>query len=153
MVSVKIVHCSLLTLNRQYARYLRLGGIIAYHRSFCVVDFSVSDYCETLIPHIFLKSSGVVLECWYADKKARGCLMSVRLFGGSGTVSMWMPITSCSVTSLETCRFCFLVSHYINISCFPDIRTLTTSIWLKHCVLNMMSSSFAILRSSYSIDL
>ena len=88
MVYVTIVHFSLLTLNMQSARYLRLSGIIADCTSFCVVAFSVIDTCATLINYCSLKSSGVVIECRSADKKACVCLMSVRIFGCSGTVSM-----------------------------------------------------------------
>ena len=88
MVPVTIVHCSILTLNMQSNRYLRLSDIIDDHTSLCVADFSFSAACTTLIPHSLLKSSGVVFECRSADKKARGFLMSVGFFGGSGTVSM-----------------------------------------------------------------
>ena len=72
----------------QSARYLRLSGIISDHTSFCVVALSVSAACATLIPHRLLKYYGVLFECRSADKKARGCMMSVGLFGDSGTVSM-----------------------------------------------------------------
>ena len=88
MVSVAILHCIILTLNMRSNQYLRPSGVIADHTSFCVVAFSVSVDCETMIPHRSLKSSGVVFECRSADKKARGYLLSVGLFGGSGTVSM-----------------------------------------------------------------
>ena len=88
MVSVEIVHCSLLKLNMQSAQYLQLSGIIDDHTNLCVVAFSISAAGATLIPHCLLKTSGVVFECCSADKKARGCLVLVGLFGGSGTVSM-----------------------------------------------------------------
>ena len=88
MVYVTIVHCSLLKLNMQSARCLQLSGIIKNCTSFCVVTFSVSAACATLITHSSLTYFGVVFKCRSADKKARGCLMSVGLFGGSGTVSM-----------------------------------------------------------------
>ena len=152
MVSVAILHCSLLPLNMKSARYLRLSGIIADHTSFCVVSFKVSADCAPLIPNLSLKSYSVVFECCYDDKKSRDCLMSVGIFGGSGTVSMWMSFTSFSITRLDTCRCCSLVAFSIPIHSFPDIRTLAASIWLKHCVLNIMSSSSVIWRSSSSID-
>ena len=72
----------------QSAQYLQLSGIIADRTRFCVVAFSVSAACATLIPHCSLKSSGVVCECRSADKKTCGCLVLIGLFGGSGTVSM-----------------------------------------------------------------
>ena len=150
MVSVKIVHCTTLTLNMWSSQYLQLSGIISDCTSFCVVAFSVSAACATLIPHRSLKPSCAVFKCRYADKKTCGCLMLVVFFGGSGTVSMWMYFTSCSVTSLANCRCYYLVALSISIVCLPDIRTLSTSLWLKRCVLNMMSSSSAILRSSSS---
>ena len=141
MVSIVIVHCSILTLNMRSTRYLRLSGIIADCTSFCVVAFIVSAACATLFHHSSLKYSVVVFECCSADKKACGCLISVGLFCGSGTVSMLMSFTSCSVTSLATCLYCSLVVLSISILCFPYIWTLATSLWLKSCVLNMMSSS------------
>ena len=147
MVSATIVHFSILILNMQSAQYLQLSGIIADCTSFCVVDFSVSAACTTLIPDCSLKYSGVVFECSSDDNKSRGCLMLVGFFGGSGTVSMWMYFTSCSVTSLDTCWCCSLVLLSITIACFPDIWRLATSLWLKHCVLNMMSYLSAIWRS------
>ena len=149
MVFVTILHCSILTLNIRSTRYLRLSGIISDLTSFCVVAFSVSAAFATLIHHHLLKSSGVVFECRSADKKACGCLMMVWLFGSSGTVSMWISFTSFSLTTLATCRYCSLVALSITISCFTDIWTLATSLWLKRCVLNMMSLSSTILRSSY----
>ena len=152
MLSVAIVHCSLLTLNIWSTQYLRLSVIITDHTSFFVVDFIISADCATLIPHHSLKSSGAVLKFCSADKRAHGCLISVRFFGGYGTISMWMSFTSCSVTILATCRCCYLVEISIAIACFPDIQTLATSIWLKHCVLNTMSSSSAIWHSSSSTD-
>ena len=82
------LHCSIFTLNMRSARYLRLSGIIANCTSFCVVDFSVNAACAALTPHHLLKSSGVVFEYCSVDKKARGCLISVGYFGGSGTVFM-----------------------------------------------------------------
>ena len=88
MVYVKIVHYNLLTLNMKSARYLQLSGIISNCTSFCVVDFSVSATCATLIPHRLLKSSDVVFKCRSSDKKSRGCLMLVICFGGFGTLSM-----------------------------------------------------------------
>ena len=87
-MSVEIVHCSILKLNMRSAQYLRLSGIIANRTNLCVVVFSVSTDCTTLIPHRLLKFSGVVFECCSDDKKSRGCLMSFRLYGGSGMVSM-----------------------------------------------------------------
>ena len=66
--------------------------------------------------------------------------MSVGFFGGSGMISIWISFTSCSVTSLATWSFPPLVS----------LSTLATSLWLKHCVLNMMPSSSAIWCSSSS---
>ena len=141
MVSVAIVNFSILTLNMRSARYLQFSGIISNHTSFCVVAFRVSATCATLIPHCLIKSSGVVFECPSTDKKSCGCLMPVGLFGGSGTVSMRMSFTSCSVTSLDTCRCCSLVALSIAIVCYPDIWTLATSIWSKHFVLDTMSSS------------
>ena len=152
MVSATILHCSILTLNMQSARYLWLSGIISDCTSFYVVAFSVSSVCATLIPLIFLKSYGVMFECRSADNKACGCLVLVGLFGGSGTVSMLMSFTNCSVTSLATCSWCYLSSLSIYIACFPDIQTLSTSLWLKRCVLNMMSSSSVIWCPSSSID-
>ena len=148
MVSIAIVQCILLILNMQSSWYLRLIGTIFDRTNFCVIAFSVSAACATLILHRSLKSAGVVFECCSSDKKSRGCLMSVRFFGGSGTVSMWMSFTSFSVTSLANCCCCSLVALYINISCFPYIWTLATSIWLKF----MMSSSYMIWCSSSSID-
>ena len=133
------------------ARYLRLSGIIANHTSFYVVAFSVSAACAALIPHCLLQYSSVVFKCCSADKKARGFLMLVRFFGGSGTVSMWMSFNSCSVISLITCRWCYLVALYIAISCFPDIRVLATSLWLKRCAFNMMSSSSQFWGSSWNL--
>ena len=152
MVSVR--NCKLLFLDIKIwsAQYLRLSGIIANHTSFCVVDFYVSAACATLITHHSLKYSGVVFECHSTDNKSRGCLMSVGFFGGSGTVSMWMSFTSCSVTSSDTCSCCSLIAFSIDIYCFPGIWTLATGIWFKHCVLNMMSSSSATLHSSSPID-
>ena len=88
MVYVKIVHYNLLTLNMKSARYLQLGGIIANRTSFCVVSLSFSAAFATLIPHFSLKYSDVVFKCRSVDKKACGCLMSVRLFGGYGTLLM-----------------------------------------------------------------
>ena len=88
MVSVEIVQCSILTLNMRSARYLQLSGIISDHKSLYVVAFSIRDACATLIPHHLIKYYGVVFKCCSTDKKARGCLMLVGLFGGSGTVSM-----------------------------------------------------------------
>ena len=147
MVSVAILHCSILTLNIRSARYLRLSGIIANHTSFCVVDFRVSASCATLNYHCSLKSSGVVFDCRSADKKALGCLVLVGLFGGSVTVSTWIYFTSCSVTSLDNCCWFSLVALYIYIAYLPDIQTLATIIWSKRCVLNIMSSSSTIWRS------
>ena len=151
IVSVTIIHCSLLTLNMWSARYLRLSKIISNCTSFCVVAFSVSAACATLIPHCSCKSYSVVFECQSADKKSCGCMMSIGFFGGSGTVAMWMSFTGCFVTSLATCCCCSLVTLSITIACFPGICTIATSIWLKRYVLNMMSSSSMIWRSSYSI--
>ena len=59
------------------AQYMRLSGIIANRTSFCVVALIVSAACATLIPHRLLKYYGVLFECRSADKKARGCMMSV----------------------------------------------------------------------------
>ena len=82
---------------------MRLIGIIADRTSFCFVAFSVSAARAKRIPHRWLKSSGVVFKFCYDDKKARGCMMLVGLFGGSGTVVMCLYFTSCSFTSLATC--------------------------------------------------
>ena len=147
-----IVHCSLLTFTMQSARYLRLSSIFDGCTSFCVVSFRDSADCATLTPHRSLKSFGVVFGCRSADKKAHGCLMLVGLFGESCTVSMWMYFTSCFVTSLDSCHCCSQVTLFIAIVCFLDSQTIDTSIWLKHCVLNMMSYSSAIWRSSSWID-
>ena len=152
MVSVTIVHCSLLKLNMWSAWYLRLNGIITDCTSFCVIDFSVSDAWATLIPHCLLKSHGVVFECCSSDNKSHGCLMPFGFFGGSGTVSMCMSFTSCSITILNTYRCCSLVAICIAIVCFPDIRTLATSFWLKRCVFNVISSLSSIWSSSSSIE-
>ena len=86
VVSVAIIHCIILILDMQSAQYLRLSGIIANQKSFCVVAFSVSAACKTLIPHRLLKYSIVVFDFSSYDKKACSCLMSVGLFGGYGTV-------------------------------------------------------------------
>ena len=88
MVSVAIVQCSPLTLRMRYDWYLQLSVIISDHTSFCVVDFSISAACATLITHRLLKYSSVVFKFRYDDKKARGCLMLVRFFGSSGAVSI-----------------------------------------------------------------
>ena len=144
MVPVVSIHCSLMTLNIRSDRYLRLSGIIADCTSLCVVALSASAIFTTLIPHCLFKSSCVVFECRSADKKDRGCLMLVVLFGGSGMVSMWMSFTSFSVASLDTCHCCSPVALSIAITCLPDIWTLATILWLKRCVLNMMFSSFTI---------
>ena len=142
------LHCSLLTLNMLSARYLQLSGLISNHRSCCVVAFSVSDACSTLIPHHLLRYSAVVFECSSSDKKASVFLVSVELFCGYSTVSMWMYFTSWFVTSLAICCCCSLVALSITIACFPDIRMLATSLWLILCVLNIMSSSSIIWQSS-----
>ena len=63
MVSITILHCSILTLNIQSARYLRLSGIMADYTRFFVVAFSVSAARVTLIPNRLLKSSAVVFKC------------------------------------------------------------------------------------------
>ena len=144
IVSVAIVHCSLFTLNMRSAWYLQLSGIIYDRTSFCVVAFSITAACATLIPHFLLKYSSVMFVCCYADKKALSCLVSVGFFGGSATISMVMSFTSCSITSLATCPCCSLVALYIDVACLPDIRTLATSFWLKRCVFNMISSSSSI---------
>ena len=82
------VHYSFLTLNMQSAKYLRMSSIIIDCTSFYVVAFSVSAACATLIPHHSFKYYGVVFKRRSDDKKGRGCLMLVGLFGVSGTVSM-----------------------------------------------------------------
>ena len=151
MLYIANVHFSLLTLNMQSDRYMWLSGIITYCTSFCGVYFSFSAGCATLIPHHLLKSSVVVFKCFSADKKDFGCLISVEFFGGYGTVSIWMSFTCCSVTMLDTCCCCSLVALSIAMACFPDIRTLSTSLLLKLCVLNMMSSYSAIWCSSFSV--
>ena len=143
---------SILTLNMWSTWYLQLSGIFSECPSSCVVSFSVSLACATLIPHRLLKYYVVVFECWSADRKSCGCLILVRFFGGSVTLSMWMSFTSCSVTILATCRCFSLVALFIAIACFPDIRTLFTSLWLKCSVLNMMSSSSTIWHSLSAID-
>ena len=75
MVSVAIIHCSLLTLNMRSSRYLQLSGKISDRMSFCAVDFSVIAARATLIPYRLLKSSSVVFKCFSADQKDCGCLM------------------------------------------------------------------------------
>ena len=152
MVSVAIIYCSLFTLNMWSARYMWLSGIIVDRTSFCVVAFSNSAACETLIPHRLLKPFGVVFKCLSADKKARGCLLLVGSFGGYGTVLIWMSFTSFSVTSLAICCYSSLVALSITIARFSYIWTLANSLWLKHFVFNMMYSSSAIWRSSSSIE-
>ena len=62
--------------------------MISDRTSFYDVALSVSAACTTLIPHLLLKSSGIVFECRSFDKKYRGCLISVGFFGGSSMVSM-----------------------------------------------------------------
>ena len=137
MISVTIVHCSIFTLNMWSAQYLQLSGIISNRTSFCVVAFSFIAYCATLIPRHLLNSSGLLFKCRSDDNKYCGCLMSVGLSGGSGTVSIWMSFTIFSITSLDTCICCYLVEFSIAIACFPDIQTLATSHCLKLCVLKL----------------
>ena len=63
---------SLLTSNILSAWYRLASGIMDDLVSFFVVYFSVSASCAKLRYHLSLISSGVVLECWFYEKKVLG---------------------------------------------------------------------------------
>ena len=89
MVSVDIMPCTCLTSNMQSARYLLASGMTADLTNFWVIALRVSVDCAKLSPHLFLRSSGVVLEWRLDNKNVLGSPMSLRVSACSSSWTFW----------------------------------------------------------------
>ena len=89
MVSVDIMPCTRLTSNMRSAWYLLASGMTDDLTNFWVVALRVSVACSKLSPHIFLRSSGVVLECRLDDKNVLGGPMPLRVYAWSSSWPFW----------------------------------------------------------------